>query len=71
MIEVLGAIATVGAVIGVVLNNRRLIWCFPLWFCTNAISAVIHLHAGIWSLAVRDIVFMALAVDGWFRWRKP
>lgn len=58
------------AVAGVLLNNRRLIWCFPVWMVSNALSGGIHIEAGIWSLAARDIVFFVLAIDGWWKWRK-
>jgi len=68
MIDTIGIIALVLAVSGVVLNNRRLIACFPVWMASNALSAGIHIDAGIWSLAVRDIVFFVLAIDGWRRW---
>lgn len=70
MLEILGSIATVLAITGVVFNNRRLIWCFPIWMVSNAISAYLHADAGLVSLLVRDCVFMVLAVDGWWRWGK-
>lgn len=71
MMELLGATATVLAVIGVVLNNRRMISCFYIWLVSNAISAVIHGSCGIYSLAARDMIFMVLAVEGWIRWSRP
>lgn len=70
MLELLGLISGVLAVTGVVLNNRKLIACFPLWLASNAISAGLHVHAGLWSLAGRDLVFFFLAIDGWRRWRE-
>jgi nicotinamide riboside transporter PnuC len=68
--ELFGTIATVIAVVGVVLNNRRLRWCFLLWLVSNSITAIIHVHAGIWSLFARDVLFLLLAVEGWWRWRQ-
>ena len=70
MIELLGTIATILAVVGVVLNNRRLIWCFPLWLASNSLCLYIHAEASIWSLAARDATFLLLAVEGWYRWKK-
>ncbi len=67
--EWFGAVATVLAIIGVMGNNRRLSWCFLVWMVSNAICAVIHIDAGIWSLAGRDIAFFVLAIDGWIKWR--
>ncbi|HUV66051.1 MAG TPA: nicotinamide mononucleotide transporter [Sedimentisphaerales bacterium] len=70
MIELIGAIATMLAVCGVVLNNRKLIACFYFWLLSNSLTAGIHFHAGLWSLLVRDLIFAALAVEGLLRWRK-
>jgi len=70
MIELMGTVACLLAVVGVVCNNRRLIACFPLWMVSNGLMAAIHAEASIWSLVIRDIVFFVLAIDGWRRWRK-
>jgi nicotinamide riboside transporter PnuC len=70
MTEIIGAVAGVLAVAGVVLNNRRLIWCFPVWFVSNGICCGLHAHAGLWSLAARDAVFLVLSGEGWFRWGR-
>lgn len=69
MMELIGWVTMVLAVAGVLLNNRRLIWCFPVWMVSNAASAGIHLAAGIWSLVARDAVFFVLAIEGWRKWR--
>jgi nicotinamide riboside transporter PnuC len=70
MTELFGTIAMVLAVTGVILNNRKLISCFYLFLISNAISAGIHFHAGIWSLFTRDVVFFGLAIEGIIRWRR-
>ncbi len=70
MIELLGLIATVIAVVGVVANNRRSRVCFCFWLLSNGMTAAIHAHAGIWSLFARDVIFMALAVEGLFLWSR-
>jgi len=69
MIEVFGVITTVIAVAGVILNNRKCRWCFVLWAASNTISGLIHYHAGLESLVVRDLIFLVLAVEGFHRWR--
>jgi len=68
--EFLGLISGTLGILGVLLNNRRLIWCFPVWLLSNALSCSLHLHAALWSLAGRDLVFLILSFDGWRRWRK-
>ena len=70
MIELFGIISTVIAIGGVILNNRKKRLCFSLWVMSNAMSLVIHFDAGIWSLVVRDAVFLILAVEGWFKWGR-
>ena len=70
MIEIFGIVATVLAILGVVLNNRKLIVCFYLWLVSNLITAGIHFDAGIYSLLVRDLTFFCLAIEGIYRWRK-
>ena len=72
MIEVMGVAAMGLAIGGCVLNNRRLRVCFVVWIISNVLGLVIHVDAGIWSLAARDVAFTVLAVDGWRRWgRRP
>ena len=70
MSEALGVVATCLAVAGVLANNRRLRWCFYAWLFSNSLTLTIHVSAGIWSLAARDMIFLALAVEGLWRWRK-
>jgi nicotinamide riboside transporter PnuC len=70
MIEIIGLVITVIAVAGVVLNNKRRIECFYLWLFTNAVSGGIHLYVGVYSLALRDLIFFALAFHGILCWRR-
>jgi len=74
--EILGWAATVGAVVGVVANNKRLRWCFLVWLGTNAASCGLHVRGlllgdqAMLALAVRDGVFLLLAVHGWVAWGR-
>jgi nicotinamide riboside transporter PnuC len=70
MMELLGLASTAVAVTGVVLNNRRRRACFVLWMVSNSVTLAIHVSAGIWSLALRDAIFFALAVEGLILWNK-
>ena len=69
-IETLGFAATVLAVAGVVLNNRKYIACFYFWLVSNWLSAMVHWQSGIYSLLVRDAIFMLLALEGIYQWRR-
>jgi nicotinamide mononucleotide transporter len=68
--EIVGGAATVVAVAGVVLNNRHRWQCFVLWLASNSATLAIHVSAGLWSLAARDGIFLALAVEGLVLWRR-
>jgi len=70
VLETLGTIAMVLAVIGVLLNNRKNRNCFYVWFISNSILIYVHLNVNLYSLVIRNIVFLLLAVEGWYKWRK-
>jgi len=69
-IEFAGFIGTVLAVVGVVLNNFQNRLCFWFWIVSNIIFAVIHFQAKIKSLALRDLIFIVLAVVGLWQWSQ-
>jgi len=74
--EIIGWLATVGAIGGVILNNYRHRVCFIVWLCTNAASCALHLRGymlgdgAMLALACRDAVFLGLAAQGWFLWGR-
>ena len=70
MIETIGTIGTIAAIIGVILNNRLRIECFYIRIISNALFAGIHLSAGIYSLLIRDLIFILLAIEGIHKWTK-
>ena len=75
MVELIGTITTILAIIGVVCNNHKLRVCFLIWLVSNGGSAFVHFmawHGGAECLALlgRDLIFLLLAVHGWYKWRK-
>ena len=70
MSEYLGLIATTLAVTGVLLNNRMNHWGFALWVISNLLCLRLHASAGLGSLAIRDIIFTVLAIEGFVRWSR-
>ena len=70
MIEIIGMAVTVIAVAGVVFNNRHRRICFILWMISNFLSACVHVHAGLWTLCLRDTIFFGLCIEGWYRWGR-
>ena len=69
-VEVFGYIAGGLAVAGVLLNNHKLIWCFPVWIISNSICYCLHRSVGLNSLAWRDLMFTILAIHGWYKWAR-
>lgn len=69
MLEIIGAVSAVLAVGGVLLNNRKYRCCFVLWMISNFLSALIHSQTGPVSLVIRDVIFLVLAVEGYWLWR--
>ena len=72
MIEIAGGIVTVLAVAGVLFNNARRRECFGLWIVSNCLSAAVHMATAppMWSMAARDVIFLALAIAGWRQWGR-
>ncbi len=69
ILEVIGAVVTIIAVAGVLLNNRKSRYCFLLWMVSNTLSGLIHCRTGPWTLVLRDAIFLVLAVEGYILWR--
>jgi len=71
-IEIIGTAVTVIAVAGVLLNNARRRACFLVWTISNSVSLAVHLMISppLYSLAVRDAIFLALAIAGWIQWGR-
>ena len=72
--HLIGYIATLLAVAGVIFNNYRSRWCFLFWVISNLICLRIHLAAhrrgakDMLAMVARDIIFIILAVHGYLAW---
>jgi nicotinamide riboside transporter PnuC len=69
IIEIVSGAATIIAIAGVILNNRRRLECFYLWFVSNGLSLAVHACCGLWAMTARDAVFFILAVHGLYSWK--
>jgi len=76
MITIIGIIITIVAVVGVVLNARRLRACFYWWIVSNSGSLGVHVYAAIvhdqeyWPMVLRDAIFLGLAFYGLACWKR-
>jgi nicotinamide riboside transporter PnuC len=68
-LETFGVITTILAIVGVYYNNRLNRKCFYFWIVSNLISCALHCITGLWSLAIRDAVFLAMAFEGLRKWK--
>jgi len=63
-------VLTLLALIGVVLNIKKKISCFYIWFFTNASWACVDFSKGIPAQGVLFTIYTLLAVYGVYEWRK-
>jgi len=64
------AALTILALTGVVLNIKKKIACFYIWFFTNASWAVIDFYKGIPMQGILFTIYTVLAIYGIIEWRK-
>lgn len=70
MSEIIGIVVTCIAVYGAWLNIKMVRYGFLLWVVSDILSIGLHVHAGMWGMAVRDVIFLGLAFHGYYKWTK-
>jgi nicotinamide mononucleotide transporter len=55
-------------VLAVWLTARENVWCWPVGLVNVALSAVVFLHARLYSSMALQVVYAALSVYGWYEW---
>jgi nicotinamide riboside transporter PnuC len=68
--EYIGWIATLIAMIGVVLNARHNIICFYLWIGSNSYYTVVNVLSGSYSQAALFAFNLVMAVYGIYCWKR-
>jgi len=69
-IELLGWIATSFSIIGIILNARKIIWCWPVWVVSNILWIIYFEKLKMTPSVVLWIVFSVFNVYGWIQWKK-
>ena len=64
------ALPTVGSFIGQILLALKFVETWPVWLIVNAVSVVLYASKSLWLTALLYVIFAALAVAGWRRWRR-
>ena len=62
-------IAFIFSVIGFMLNSRKNILCWPFWFVSGCIFAYIYFSNKLYIGCLREVVYVILGFDGYYRWR--
>jgi nicotinamide mononucleotide transporter len=68
--DIFTGILTLLALVGVVLNIKKNIWCFYIWLVTNSCWAIVDFYKGIPAQGVLFTIYVGLAVYGIIEWRK-
>ena len=68
--EYIGWVATVIAMIGVVLNARGSIVCFYVWLLSNGYYTVVNVLSGSYSQAALFAFNLIMAVYGIYCWKR-
>lgn len=61
---------TILALVGVVLNIKKRVECFYIWFVTNSSWAVIDFYKDIPAQGILFTIYTGLAIYGILEWRK-
>lgn len=64
------AFPTAGSFIGQVLLALKFVETWPVWLVVNAVSVVLYATKALWLTATLYVIFGALAIAGWRRWRR-
>lgn len=70
LFDVFTGVLTLLALVGVVLNIKKNIWCFYIWLFTNSSWAVVDFYKGIPAQGILFTIYTGLAVYGIYEWKK-
>jgi len=63
-------LAVISSLLYVVLAARENIWCWPAALISTIIYTVIFYDVYLWMDALLQVYYLAMAVFGWYCWRK-
>lgn len=66
---VLSVIAFSLSIIGCLLCNRKLLLCWPIFIIADIMFSYIYFSKGLLIGAARELVFIALCFEGYYRWK--
>ena len=63
------AFPTAASVVGQWLLGRKYVENWPVWIVVDVVGAALFAYKGLWLTTLLYVVFVALALVGWRRWR--
>ena len=69
-LEMLGYIAALISLMGVVLNAKKNIWCWAIWLVSNGFWIVYSAIEGDIPSVILWSMFSLFNVYGWIQWKK-
>jgi len=68
--EILGWIATIISIIGIILNAKKIIYCWPVWLLSNILWITYFSVLKNGPSIVLWIVFSIFNIYGWIKWKQ-
>jgi len=63
-------IALILSVIGIILNAKKIIWCWLVWIISNMFWIIYMINRDEISSVILWIVFTIFNIYGWYEWKK-
>lgn len=61
-------VVMVGSVLAQIWMAQRYLDCWLWWVCLDGLGAYLYATSGLWVTALLYLVYLGLAVVGWFEW---
>lgn len=63
-------IAMILSVLGIVLNAKKNMWCWPIWILSNICWLIYFLGKGEYPVIILNVIFGIVNTYGWIQWSK-
>jgi nicotinamide mononucleotide transporter len=67
---IVGWTATIISIIGIILNARKNILCWPVWLTSNILWIIYFIPSMDMPSIILWVVFSMFNVYGWMQWKK-
>lgn len=67
---IIGWTATVLSIVGLVLNARKSIWCWPIWVAAASGWLLVFFHLEQWAAFTLWACYQGVNIWGWIQWTR-